>query len=96
MHLALTFTNYSYIRSYHNILTFYLPASQELDIPMCTSIQPTTKKKPNNSRKTYNMKKKMDNPNKSYRRSDNSPLLIVFSANHIDQSIDTFMQLKVG
>ena len=38
----------------------------------------------------------MDNPNKSYRRSNNSPLLIVFSANHIDQSIDTFMQLKVG
>ena len=95
MHLALTFTNYSYIMSYHNILTFYLPASQELDIPMYISIQPTTKN-PNNSRQTYNMKKKMDNPNKSYRRLDNSLLLIVFSANHIDLSIDTFMQLKVG
>lgn len=51
MHLAPTFNNYSYIMSYHNILTFYLPTSQELDIPMYTSIQPTTKK-PNNSRKT--------------------------------------------
>ena len=38
----------------------------------------------------------MDNPNKSHRRFDTSPLLFMFSANHIDQSIDTFMQLKVG
>ena len=32
----------------------------------------------------------------SHRGSDNSPLLIVFSAKYIDQSIVTFMQLKVG
>ena len=31
-----------------------------------------------------------------HRGSDNSPLLIVFSANYIDQSIITFMRLKVG
>ena len=31
----------------------------------------------------------------SHRGSDNSPLLIVFSANYIDQSIVTFMPLKV-
>ena len=31
-----------------------------------------------------------------HRGSDNSPLLIVFSANYIDQSIVTFMGLKVG
>ena len=31
----------------------------------------------------------------SHRGSDNSPLLIVFSANYIDQSIITFMPLKV-
>ena len=32
----------------------------------------------------------------SHRGSDNSPLLIVFSAYYIDQSIVTFMRLKVG
>ena len=32
----------------------------------------------------------------SHRGSDNSPLLIVFSANYIDQSIVTFMRLRVG
>ena len=32
----------------------------------------------------------------SHRGSDNSPLLIVFSANYINQSIVTFMRLKVG
>ena len=32
----------------------------------------------------------------SHSGSDNSPLLIVLSANYIDQSIVTFMRLKVG
>ena len=32
----------------------------------------------------------------SHRGSDNSPLLIVFSANYIDQSMVTFLWLKVG
>ena len=32
----------------------------------------------------------------SHRGSDNYPLLIVFSANYIDQSIVTFMRLKLG
>ena len=32
----------------------------------------------------------------SHRESDNSPLLNVFSAIYIDQSIVTFMRLKVG
>ena len=32
----------------------------------------------------------------SHRGSDNSPLLIVFSANNIDQSIVTLMRLKEG
>ena len=32
----------------------------------------------------------------THRRSDNSPLLIVFSVNYIDQSTVTFMRLKVG
>ena len=31
----------------------------------------------------------------SHRGSDNSPLLIVFSANYIDQTTLTFMGLKV-
>ena len=32
----------------------------------------------------------------SHRRSDNFPLLIIFSATYINQSIVTFMRLKVG
>ena len=31
-----------------------------------------------------------------YKGSDNSPLLILLSAYHIDQSIVTFMRLKLG